>query len=117
MSYYEFKEADALEFARASGIQTKKRGDELQFIRCPYCNGGRNGDKGTFSINLTNGQFKCLRSSCSVSGNMLTLAAEFPWFNLGSDVEAYYKTGRQKKFRHFKKMQPVKPKPAALKYL
>lgn len=117
MSYYEFKEADALEFARASGIQTKQRGDELQFIRCPYCNGGRNGDKGTFSINLTNGQFKCLRSSCSVSGNMLTLAAEFPWFNLGSDVEAYYKTGRQKKFRHFKKMQPVKPKPAAITYL
>ena len=30
MGYYEFKEADALEFARASGIQTKKRGDELQ---------------------------------------------------------------------------------------
>lgn len=27
MGYYEFKEADALEFARASGIQTKKRGD------------------------------------------------------------------------------------------
>lgn len=83
MGYYEFKESDALEFARASGIQTKQRGDELQFLHCPYCRGGRSGDKGTFSINLSNGQFKCLRSSCSVSGNMLTLAADFSWFSLG----------------------------------
>lgn len=117
MGYYEFKESDALEFARASGIQTKQKGDELQFFYCPYCNGGRNRDKGTFAINLISGQFKCLRSSCSVSGNMLTLAADFSWFTLGNDVEAYYQTRKQKKFRKFKKMQPVKPKPAALTYL
>lgn len=117
MGYYEFKESDALEFARASGIQTKQRGDELQFLQCPYCRGGRNGDKGTFSINLSNGQFKCLRSSCSVSGNMLTLAADFSWFSLGKDIDAYYRTERRQKYRRFKKMQPVKPKPAALAYL
>lgn len=45
MGYYEFKEMDALEFARASGILTKRKGDELQFQICPYCRGGRNGDK------------------------------------------------------------------------
>lgn len=117
MGYYEFKESDALEFARASGIQTKQKGDELQFFYCPYCNGGRNRDKGTFAINLISGQFKCLRASCSVSGNMLTLAADFSWFSLGNDIDAYYQTRRQKKFRKFKKMQPVKPKPAALTYL
>ena len=38
MGYYEFKREDAYEFARASGIQTKQRGDELQFLYCPYCN-------------------------------------------------------------------------------
>lgn len=117
MGYYEFKESDAWEFARASGIQNKQRGDELQFLYCPYCNGGRNRDKYSFAINLTNGQFKCLRSSCSASGNMLTLATDFSWFSLGNDVDAYYQTGQQKKFRKFKKMQPVKPKPAALTYL
>ena len=117
MGYYEFKESDALEFARASGIQTKQRSDELQFLQCPYCRGGRNGDKGTFSINLINGQFKCLRSSCSVSGNMITLVRDFSWFSLGRDVDTYYKTGKQKKYRSFKKMQPIKPKPAALAYL
>lgn len=45
MGYYEFKKEDAYEFARASGIQTKQRGDELQFLYCPYCNGGKNRDK------------------------------------------------------------------------
>ncbi|MFR5408962.1 MAG: ATPase domain-containing protein, partial [Blautia faecis] len=117
MGYYEFKESDALEFARASGSQTKQRGDELQFLYCPYCNGGKNKDKYSFSINLISGQFKCLRSSCSVSGNMLTLAAEFSWFSLGSDVEAYYQTGKRQKFRKFRRMEPLKPKPAAITYL
>lgn len=117
MGYYEFKESDALEFARASGIQTKQRGDELQFLYCPYCNGGKNRDKYSFAINMISGQFKCLRSSCSVSGNMLTLAAEFSWFSLGNDVDAYYQTGRQQRYRKFKRMQAIKPKPAAITYL
>lgn len=117
MGFYEFKESDTWNFARASGITTKQKGDELQFLYCPYCNGGRNRDKYSFSINLTTGQFKCLRSSCSVSGNMLTLATDFSWFSLGSDVDAYYRTGKQKRFRQFKKMEPIKPKPAAITYL
>lgn len=118
MGYYEFKESDALEFARASGIQAKQRGDELQFLSCPYCRGGKNGDKGTFSISLVTGQFKCLRSSCSVSGNMITLARDFDYFSLGKDIDAYYQTGKQKRFRRFKKMtEPIKPKPEAIAYL
>lgn len=117
MGFYEFKESDAWNFVRASGIEAKQKGDELQFLYCPYCKGGKKGDKGTFSINLTTGQFKCLRSSCSVTGNMLTLATDFSWFSLGSDVDAYYRTGKQKRFRQFKKMEPIKPKPAAITYL
>ena len=104
MEYYEFKKEDAYEFARASRIQTKQRGDELQFLSCPYCRGGKNGDKGTFSISLVTGQFKCLRSSCSVSGNIITLARDFDYFSLGKDIDAYYQTGKQKRFRRFKKM-------------
>lgn len=71
MEYYEFKKEDAYEFVRVSGIQSKQRGDELQLLFCPYCRGGKNGDKGTFSISLVTGQFKCLRSSCS-GGSRIT---------------------------------------------
>lgn len=45
MEYYEFKKEDAYEFVRVSGIQSKQRGDELQLLFCPYCRGGKNGDK------------------------------------------------------------------------
>lgn len=117
MEYYEFKKEDAYEFARASRIQTKQRGDELQFLSCPYCRGGKNGDKGTFSISLVTGQFKCLRSSCSVSGNIITLARDFDYFSLGKDIDAYYQTGKQKRFRRFKKMENIKPKTEAITYL
>ena len=117
MEYYEFKEEDAYEFVRVSGIQSKQRGDELQLLFCPYCRGGKNGDKGTFSISLVTGQFKCLRSSCSVSGNIVTLARDFDYFSLGKDIDAYYRTGKQKRFRQFKKMEPIKPKPEAVAYL
>lgn len=118
MSYYEFKESDAWDFSRSSGIAAKQKGEELQFLSCPYCRGGRNGDKGTFSINLRTGQFKCLRSSCSVSGNMVTLAKDFDWFSLGRDVDAYYKASNKHKYRRFqKKTEPIKPKPAAVTYL
>ena len=69
---YEFKEDDAYSFAHHVHIQAKPRGQELQFLHCPYCRGGKGGkDKGTFSINLRTGQFKCLRSSCSISGNKI----------------------------------------------
>lgn len=107
MGYYEFKKEDAYEFVRVSGIQSKQRGDELQLLFCPYCRGGKNGDKGTFSISLVTGQFKCLRSSCSVSGNMVTLARDFDYFSLGKDIDAYYRTGKQKRFRQFKKMELI----------
>ena len=117
MEYYEFKKEDAYEFARVSGIQSKQRGDELQLLFCPYCRGGKNGDKGTFSISLVTGQFKCLRSSCSASGNIVTLARDFDYFSLGKDIDAYYRTGKQKRFRQFKKMEPIKPKPEAVTYL
>lgn len=74
---YNFKEEDAYEFARFVGSPVKRHGDELRFTRyCPYCHGGTGSkrDKDTFSINLRTGQFKCLRSSCGITGNMITLA-------------------------------------------
>lgn len=113
---YEFKEEDAYSFARHVHIQAKPRGEELQFYHCPYCKGGKNGkDKGTFSINLHTGQFKCLRSSCSVSGNIITLARDFD-FHLSRDVDEYYM--HKTSYRRLKKpVSKIKPQPKAIEWL
>ncbi len=113
---YEFKEEDAYNFARSVHIQTQTRGDELQFYICPYCRGGKNGkDRGTFSINLLTGQFKCLRASCSISGNMITLARDFD-FSLGIEVDEYYQP--KKRYRRLKTpSKPIEPLPKAVEYL
>lgn len=114
---YEFKESDAWDFQRFIGIPAKQLGEELRFHLCPYCKGGRNQkDKDTFAINLRTGQFKCMRASCSVSGNMITLSKDFG-FSLGTVMDTYTNQ-RRKSYRTFKKpAAPIQPKPAALEYL
>lgn len=115
MSIYEFDSDDAFRFARDRGSKTKTRGDELQLLDCPYCHGSGHGDKYTFSINLHTGQFKCLRASCGVTGNMLTLSRDFD-FSLGSNVDEYYRP--RKRYRSFKTpAEPIKPKTPAIQYL
>lgn len=114
-SPYEFKKDDAYRFANHIGIQTKERGDELHFSTCPYCRGGSKKDKMTFSINLNNGAFKCLRSSCGVQGNMIRLSQDFD-FSLGNEIDNYFKPQKQKK--KFKKPdKPIEPKSPAVAYL
>ena len=113
---YEFKRDDAYDFARHIGVQTKNKGNELMFNTCPYCNGGSNRkDKGTFSINLNTGQFKCLRASCGVSGNLVTLSKDFD-FSLGSMADEYYRS--KKEYKKLKTpSKPIEPKPQAISYL
>lgn len=112
---YEFKEQDAKDFARHVGILAYERGSELHFKQCPYCHGkGRQNEK-SFAIDLKTGTFHCLRSSCGVSGNMITLSKDFD-FSLGNEIDEYYRP--QKKFRKFKKLEkPIEPKPKAVEYL
>lgn len=113
---YEFREDDAYEFARFVGIQAKPRNDELFFKTCPYCKPKpQRGNLNTFSINLKTGQFKCFRASCGVSGNFVTLAKDFD-FSLGSMADEYYRP--KKSYRKFKKkIETIKPKSEAVKYL
>lgn len=112
---YEFKEQDAWDFARHVGIQAKIRGDELHFQYCPYCHGGKSRDKNTFSINMKTGQFKCLRESCGIVGNMVILAKDFD-FNLGQEFEEYFRP--KKNYRRFKTpKEPIQPKLPAVQYL
>ena len=49
---YELKQADIYGLATTIGAQTSKKGHELFFRHCPYCDGGSSGDTDTFSINL-----------------------------------------------------------------
>ena len=115
MSIYQFNSDDAFAFAREQGIKTRIKGEELNLYDCPYCHGAGHGDKYTFSINLHTGQFKCLRASCGVTGNMITLSRDFD-FSLGSEVDEYYRPRRQ--FRKFKQSEtPIIPKESAIAYL
>lgn len=114
MSIYEFKREDAINFSRDLRLQSTERGDELQFKYCPYCNGGNKRDRGTFSINLKTGMFKCLRASCNVHGNMITLAKDFN-FSLGNDVDEYFNS--RKKYRTLTRSGSQESKPAAVQYM
>lgn len=113
---YEFKEQDAYDFARHVGVEVKPHNRELFFKICPYCRPRATKDNvRSFSINLETGQFKCLRASCGVQGNMITLSKDFD-FSLGNEVDEYYRPKRQ--FRKMKTPEkPIEPKPEAITYL
>ena len=113
MNIYHFDPEDAKRFGREQGIEFRVRGDELHFKKCPYC-GQLTNDKNTFAINLTTGQFRCLRASCDAKGNMLTLAKDFN-FSLGNDADEYYQ--HKKKYRDIRKYSLPVTKPAAIAYL
>lgn len=116
MKLYEFREQDAYDFARHIGAEAKPRNGELFFKTCPYCKPrATKGNIQTFSINLKTGQFKCLRASCGVSGNMITLSRDFD-FSLGNEVDEYYRPKKQ--YRKLKTpKEPIKPKDPAIRYL
>lgn len=115
--FYEFNVDDAFRFASTQGIKAKEKGNEIMFDLCPYCKGGSSArkDKGTFSVNKNSGAFNCLRASCGVTGNMVTLSKDFD-FSLGNQVDEYYKPKKQyRKLKQFK--EPIKPKEPAIAYL
>lgn len=113
---YEFKEQDAYDFARHVGAEIKEHNRELFFKICPYCKPKATRDNvRSFSINLETGQFKCLRASCGVHGNMITLSKDFD-FSLGNEIDEYYRPKRQ--FRKMKTPEkPIEPKQEAITYL
>ena len=95
MSLYEYKPEDLDRFRNAIHLfprDTRLRGNELQLRECPYCHAQH--DQWTFAININNGTFNCKRSSCSVKGNMITLAKDFG-FSLGRDTDEYEHTGTE----------------------
>lgn len=114
MALYSFQREDAERFAREQNARVRTRGDELQFQWCPYCHGDRK-DKYTFSINLQNGTFRCLRASCDAKGNMITLHKDFD-FSLGTEVDAYYGDG-YKRFRDIHRKKRAETTSPAVEYM
>lgn len=113
---YEPKESDIQAFASYLGIRGRQRGEELQLENCPYCHSGKSGhDKWSSSINLRTGQFKCLRDSCGMTGNMVTLSRDFN-FSLGSEYEEYIRPRKQYRNLTTPK-EPIKPKQPAVEYM
>ena len=92
---YEFKKQDVLDFAATVHTEKREKGNELFFLECPYCHGGRRHDKETFSINLENGTFHCFRSGCGKSGHFVELARDFG-FPLDFGEIKQYRTLKQK---------------------
>lgn len=110
---YKFDKEDALRFASEQGIKARVVGNELRFNKCPYCKNKTN-DKDTFAINLDTGMFKCMRSTCSAHGNMITLHRDFN-FSLGNYVDEYF--DRSRPFRTFPKIEKPAPKDSAIRYM
>lgn len=113
---YEFKADDAYKFAKHLGIHYQERNGQLHLYKCPYCNGNKsNGNPNCFAVDLKTGMFKCLRTSCGVSGNMITLSRDFD-FSLGTEADEYYRP--RKKYRELKTpKKPFVPKDPAVRYL
>lgn len=104
---YEFKADDVYSFASSICAETKRKGNELFFKYCPYCNGSGH-DKETFSVNLDSGVFKCFRSSCSKQGHFVELARDFN-FALEYDI-------RNKRYRKLPQKE-ITPTDYAIEFL
>ena len=119
MSLYEFKAEDLDRFRSAINLSyhdVRQRGDELQLRECPYCHAQH--DQWTFAINMKTGTFNCKRATCSVKGNMITLAKDFG-FSLGRDTDEYEHTGTTwKRFKTFKEpMKEIESKDTAIEFM
>lgn len=93
---YQFKREDAFMFVDALGFDSREKGDELEFRRCPYCRGGEHRDEWTFSVNMESGAFKCLRASCDRSGHFVQLCRDFG-YRLDFEPPKIYKRLEQRK--------------------
>lgn len=114
MGFYEFNKDDAFRFAHFINARTKLKGNNLIFSRCPYCNSNK--DKETFAIDMRTGQFNCLRASCGVKGNMLTLSKDFN-FSISEDVDRYLNRNySNNRFKTWKKVE-YRAADAVIKYM
>lgn len=95
----------------------RRNGAELNLKYCPFCRGGQNHDRNSFSINLKTGQYKCLRANCNKSGNLYTLS-EDPSIDYQLPVpEPTRREIRKHSYRMLTNKDKWTPDPEAIKYL
>lgn len=104
---YELRQEDIEGFVSSAGIRTREKGSEIEFERCPYCQGGRD-DKWTFSLNREKGTFNCFRSSCGKHGHFVELCRDFNYDLQIAEVRLV---------KSCKLTKRIESKPAAVKYL
>mgnify|MGYP001000393366 CR=1 FL=1 len=86
---YELNADDIFRFSDTVAGSKNQKGNELIFEYCPYCSGGKHGDKETFSINIRKGVFQCKRSSCGKQGHFVELCRDFGFPLDFQDVKQY----------------------------
>lgn len=108
---YTMKENDAYGLASSLGASTRQNGRELNFRKCPYCQGGESNDQYTFSVNLDTGAFCCQRVKCGMKGHFVELARDFHY-------QLEFENDFQPK-KNYKKMPQVMPevRSSAVEYL
>lgn len=86
----------------------RTHGKELVPTYCPFCRGGQNRDKHTFSLNAESGAYNCLRGSCGVSGSFKQLCEHF-----GEKIKPNYEYRPRQEVRYVP--PATQPKPPANK--
>lgn len=65
------------QFAAKHFPNHKRQGVEIVPLLCPYCHGGKSGDKYTFAMNAETGVYNCKRGGCAQSGTFFKLCMDF----------------------------------------
>lgn len=92
------------------GAETKTKGKDIFFRRCPKCGAtAPKDDEWKFSINWQNGAFGCLRGSCGYHGHFVELCRDMG-YRIGMETEQQYVQMPQPRER-------IKPRESALAYL
>lgn len=108
---YIFNPQDVKDFSRTVPGETFEYKGELFFNKCPYCHGGTNGkDTKTFSVNLTNGAFKCFRTKCKKQGHFVELARDF-------NYRLEFKDNGTKQYKKLAQPKKIESRDDAVKYL
>ncbi len=94
-----------------------KNGRELTPAYCPYCAGGKKGDKHTFSLNVDMGVFQCLRGSCGKQGHFSKLCEDFDEEADPEEGQPYKKIAPTKKEYEAPKTKIVRAESKAADYL
>ncbi len=85
------------DFARSHLSPYKTKGSEIIPHKCPYCHGGKHGDKETFALNIDKKTFNCKRGSCGKDGNFYQLCQDFGEKADMENMEMYKKEKKYKK--------------------